>query len=415
MNLKTSMNSRERILCALRHQEPDHVPLYLMLMGSSSDYEPVTGFDFGNLHRYDVRRPYSIAHHIRRAEQLLSLGADDTLRLEPPLGWAEEYVVEGVTNLKTSVRQVSVDDERSTVIEKEYQTSQGRLKQTVQVTDDWPHGENIPVFSDFNVSRSKEHLIKGPADLKALKVLLGEPQAGEYQRFKEESGQLRRAARRLGVILEGGRTSLGDSLIWLLGIEAAIMGAYDRIDFLEELLDLLLDWESKRLMLMIDQGIEILFHSAWYEMTDFFTPEVYRRLLKPRLQKLINLCHEAQVLFAYIMTKSIDTYAEDFLELGMDCVFGVDPVQGGADLETLKDKFHDRIAIWGGVNSAVTLGQGSEEEIEQAVTEAIRILAPGGGFVLYPVDVVLAEANPWNKVKILLNKWCDIGSYPIRV
>ena len=415
MNLKTSMNSRERILCALSHQEPDHVPLYLMLMGSSSDYEPATGFDFGNLHRYDVRRPYSIAHHIRRAEQLLSLGMDDTLRLEPPLGWAEEYIVEGVKNLKTSVRQTSVDNGRGTVIEKEYQTGHGRLRQTVQVTDDWPHGENIPVFSDFSVSRSKEHLIKGPEDLKALKVLLGEPKSGEYQRFKEESGQLHRAARRLGVILEGGRTSLGDSLIWLLGIEAAIMGAYDRIDFLEELLDLLLDWESQRLMLMIDQGIEILFHSAWYEMTDFFTPEVYRRLLKPRLQKLIDLCHEAQVLFAYIMTKSIDTYAEDFLELGMDCVFGVDPVQGGADLETLKEKFHGRIAIWGGVNSAVTLGQGSEEEIGQAVTEAIRILAPGGGFVLYPVDVVLAGANPWNKVKILLNKWRDLGSYPIRI
>ncbi|UCF96169.1 MAG: hypothetical protein JSV89_13395 [Spirochaetaceae bacterium] len=415
MKLQTSMNSRERILCALNHQEPDHVPLYIMLMGSSSDYEPATGFDFGNLHRYDVRRPYSIAHHIRRAEQLLNLGVDDTLRVEPPLGWAEEYVVEGIKDLKTSIRRRSAEEGTGTVIEKEYHTPQGLLKQTVQVTDDWPHGDNIPVFSDFSVSRSKEHLIKSPDDLEALKVLLGDPKTEEYQRFKEESAELRKAAQRLGVVLEGGRTSLGDSLIWLLGIEAAIMGAYDRIDFLEQLLDLLLEWESKRLELMIDQGIEILFHSAWYEMTDFFTPEVYRRLLKPRLQKLIKLCHEAQVRFAYIMTKSIDIYAEDFLELGMDCVFGVDPVQGGADLQTLKDKFRSRIAVWGGINSAVTLGQGSEQEIEQAVTEAIRILAPGGGFVLYPVDVVLAGANPWSKVKVMLNKWREIGSYPIRV
>ena len=81
------MNSRERILCTLKFEEPDHVPLYLMLMGNSSDYEPVTGFDFGNLHRYDVRSPYSINNHIRRTEQLLSLGLDDTLLLEPPLGY----------------------------------------------------------------------------------------------------------------------------------------------------------------------------------------------------------------------------------------------------------------------------------------------------------------------------------------
>lgn len=415
MNLKTSMNSRERILCALSHQEPDHVPLYLMLMGSGLDYEEAAGFDFGNLHRYDVRRPYSIAHHIRRAEQLLDLGVDDTLRLEPPLGWAEEYFVEGVRKVKSSVHQTAAPDGEGTVIEKVYHTGSGTLRQTVHVTDDWPHGIDIPVFSDFSVSRSKEYLIKGPENLKDLDVLLGEPKKEEYQRFKEEAAELRKAASRLGVILEGGRTSLGDSLIWLLGIEAAILGAYDRIDFLEQLLDLLLEWESKRLAMMIDEGIEILFHSAWYEMTDFFTPEVYRRLLKPRLKKLINICHQAQVRFAYIMTKSIDTYAEDFLELGMDSVFGVDPVQGQADLKILKNKFRDRISIWGGINSAITLGQGSEREIEQAVTEAIRILAPGGGFILYPVDVLLAGANPWAKVRILLNKWREIGNYPIRV
>jgi uroporphyrinogen decarboxylase len=115
------------------------------------------------------------------------------------------------------------------------------------------------------------------------------------------------------------------------------------------------------------------------------------------------------------MTKSVDTYAEDFLELEMDSVFGVDPVQGRADLQTLKRKFRNSISIWGGINSAVTLGQGSEREIEQAVTEAIRVLAPGGGFVLYPVDVLLAGANPWTKVRILLNKWREIGNYPIRV
>ncbi len=413
--MKTNMSSRERILCTLDHQEPDHVPLYLMLMGSSSDYEPAAGFDFGNLHRYDVRRPYSIQNPIRRAEQLLNLGLDDTLRLEPPLGWAEEYLVEGVEDLKSSLREMSSEEGGETILSKEYQTEYGQLKQRVHITDDWPHGKNIPMFSDFSVSRSREYLLKGHSDLKALKGLLGTPCKEEYRRFKEESAELRQAARRLGVILEGGRTSLGDSLIWLLGIESAIMGAYDRIDFLEELLDILLEWEVKRLGMMIDEGIEILFHSAWYEMTDFFTPEVYRRLLKPRLRKLIQICHQAEVRFAYIMTKSIDIYAEDFLELDMDCVFGVDPVQGGADLETLKEKFRDRITIWGGVNSAVTMGLGSQAEIEQAVERAIRILAPGGGFILYPVDVVLAEANPWDKVNILLDKWREIGSYPIRV
>jgi hypothetical protein len=65
------------------------------------------------------------------------------------------------------------------------------------------------------------------------------------------------------------------------------------------------------------------------------------------------------------------------------------------------------------VNSALTLGRGTKVEIEGAVEEAIRLLAPGGGFVLFPVDSLMPEANPWRNTEILLNRWRQIGSYPI--
>ena len=36
-------------------------------------------------------------------------------------------------------------------------------------------------------------------------------------------------------------------------------------------------------------------------------------------------------------------------------------------------------------------------------------------FVLYPVDVVLPDANPWDNIEIMLNKWRNVGSYPIEI
>lgn len=413
MALKTVLSSHDRIMTAVDKREPDHVPLFFTMLGRGEPFDPGYGFSFGNINRFDVRYPYSHLHQVRKAEQMLALGADDMIRMEPPLGWAEEYVVEGVRSLKARVRRVPDPAGDSVLLEKRYDTPAGELKTTVRVTEDWPHGENVPLFSDFSVSRAQEFLIKSGEDLPRLRHLLGEPNAQEYRQFKQEAADLRREAKRLGVVLEGGRTALGDCLVWLLGIERLIYGGFDDPGLIEECLDLVCNWEKRRLQVLIDEGVELVFHSAWYEMTDFWTPQLYRTLLKPRIKELVSIAHQAGVRFAYIITKSYDTLAEELLDLGVDCLYGADPLQGRADVAFLRDTFKGRVCLWGGVNSAVTLGRGTKKEIEAAVDEAIRQLAPGGGFVLFPVDNLMPGANPWTSTETLLKRWRQIGSYPI--
>jgi len=413
MTLKTTMNSHDRIMSAINLEEPDYVPLYFALLGRGEIFDNGYGFTFGNINRFDVRYPYSHQNQLKKVEEMLGLGVDDMVRLEPPLGWAEEYAVEGVRGLKSEVRKIEAADGGLPLLEKIYHTSAGDLKSVVRTTEDWPHGGNIPVFSDFNVSRAREYLIKGRADIPRLKTLLGEPKGEEYRRFKAEAAELREAARKLGVVFEGGRTVLGDSLVWLLGIERLIYGSFDEPGFIAELLDTVCAWEKRRLALLLDQKVELVFHSAWYEITDFWTPKLYREMLKPLLKQLIEMVHQAGAKFAYIITKSYDSLAGDLLELGADCLYGADPLQGSADVDFLKDTYKGKVCLWGGLSSAVTLGRGTKEQIEEAVEQAIRKLAPGGGFVLFPVDGILPGGNPWEKTKILLEKWREIRSYPI--
>ena len=58
-------------------------------------------------------------------------------------------------------------------------------------------------------------------------------------------------------------------------------------------------------------------------------------------------------------------------------LWGVDPVQGGADLAEIKARIGGQVCLWGGMNSFVTLGTGSEEEIRAAVRQAMQTLSPG--------------------------------------
>ena len=105
-----------------------------------------------------------------------------------------------------------------------------------------------------------------------------------------------------------------------------------------------------------------------------------------------------------VITKGWMPLRKDLLEMRIDCLTGVDPVQDRLTLEEVKCDLGGRVCLMGGMNAAITLSMGSEEEIRQAVDHAMQVLAPGGGFILFPVDNVFCEM-PWERVEILIDQW----------
>jgi len=89
-------------------------------------------------------------------------------------------------------------------------------------------------------------------------------------------------------------------------------------------------------------------------------------------------------------------------------LIGLDPKEGkGTDRLTVKRKFQaKKKAIWGGISGAVTVEQGTEKETEQAVIEALDLLAPGSGFILSPVDNVREDTeHAWRNTRVLIETW----------
>lgn len=379
----------------MAHQEPDHVPLWCLWRGAWSGDVTAT-------------MPIPIADQCRRVEAVLAMGLDDTLLLKPP-GPREDEVArpEWLAPVTWHVRR------EGPRLVKEYHTPEGPLRQAVRRPEDWPFGEDIALWSDLNVIHGAEYPVKGRDDLPALRQVLRPPTAGQLAEFRGQARDLRAFAQRHGVLLEGGWVTIVDAAAWLVGLDHLIWHAVDDPDFVAELLEVIYEWERPRLELLLEARVDLVVHSAWYEMPRFWSPRRYRELIEPVLRREVALSHGAGVPFCYILSAGASLIMDDLLDLGVDAVRGVDPVQGhGDEVALIKRTIGSRVAIWGGVNAAVTLERGTPEEIRVAVDEAIRTGGPGGGFVLYPVDQIWAH-TPWRNVEVLIARWREVGRYPL--
>jgi hypothetical protein len=327
------------------------------------------------------------------------------LRLEPPWGISPEVKI-------TRWKERSPGD-RYPLLHKVYETPRGPLKTAVRTSEDWPHGDDISLFSDYNLPRASEFLVQGPEDLDKLAYVMRPPDDEQIAAFREKAQALRTFADEHQVLIEGGRIEGGDAAFWLCGVEPLLISAVEQPDFVAQLLAFIEQWERKRIELCLDVGVDVILRRGWYETPDLWSPRLFRQMIAPMLRREAALAHQGGAKFRYIMTMGTMAILEDFAEIGVDVLAGVDPVQGGADLEVVREKLGGQVCAMGGMNAAITLGPGSsEEDIRQAVAEAIRVLAPGGGFILYPVDQIF-EDTPWQNVLTLVECWREMADYPI--
>jgi hypothetical protein len=390
------LTSKERLWRAICRQPVDHIPLLLRFwsLGGQEDHIPFPWQD-----------------QLSRCEHTLSMGLDDTLLLEPPLGYVENYSLVSLPEVTSEIiRTPAVPPGKYPLLTKIYNTPDGPLKTTLKVTDDWPWGNDIHLFDDYNIPRLVEPLIKNLDDLPRLAWLLGEPSELQIHAFKNQARLLRAHAARLGVLLDGGWTALGDSVMWLCGMQPILFAQTDEPEFVQAVIDRLLTWEMRRMDWVIAEGVDVIVHSAWYEGSDFWSPRNFRRYLKPSLRQMVEKAHSHGIKFRYIITKGWKPIREDLIEIGVDCITGVDPSQDRLDLVEIKSSIGDRVCLMGGVNSALLFSADRDDSfIHSQVDRAINCLSPGEGFILYPVDAVFSE-QPWEKVDVLIRCWkefCD--------
>jgi uroporphyrinogen decarboxylase len=144
--------------------------------------------------------------------------------------------------------------------------------------------------------------------------------------------------------------------------------------------------------------------------------DMYRRFIHPLHKRLYFLVRERKPHLKIFLHScgSVEAFMDFFIDEGVDVI---NPVQTSAvNMEPayLKAKYGDRIAFWGGgCDTQQILSQASPEQIREHVRERLQIFAPGGGYVFNTIHNIQANVPPENIVA-LFDAVQDYGTYPIR-
>ena len=195
-----------------------------------------------------------------------------------------------------------------------------------------------------------------------------------------------------------------DGVIWLMGIEKAIITAMTEQDFFQELVKTVYNFDLMRTEMMLEVGgIDMIVQRGWYSSTDFWSPKLFRQYVLPNLKKLVELVRQRGLKFAYVMTTGVMTFLEDLCAAGVDLLYFVDPGQDKVDLNLLQEKLRGRMTVAGGVNTSTILTRGNPAEIKEAIFKFVNTLGKKG-IILSPVDALFPDTL-WQSVEAMIEAW----------
>ncbi len=142
-------------------------------------------------------------------------------------------------------------------------------------------------------------------------------------------------------------------------------------------------------------------------------PETYRRLFKPRharMMEAIRMRTSAPIMWH--SCGSIYDLLDDLIEMG---VSAINPVQTDAtkmEPERLKADYGDRLTFWGGIDAIHVLPYGTPQDVREEVRAKMRTLAPGGGYILNSIHNIQPNV-PIENILALFAAAQECGRYPI--
>ena len=130
----------------------------------------------------------------------------------------------------------------------------------------------------------------------------------------------------------------------------------------------------------------------------FMKPATYRQLFKPRHTILCNYIKTHSKMHIFLHScGSIYKLIPDLIEAGFEIL---NPVQTNAqDMqpERLKKEFGAAVTFWGaGADTRSILNLGTPSQIKDHVRANIEVLSPGGGFIFNTIHNILPDVPPIN-------------------
>lgn len=400
------MNSRQRILAAVHHQEPDHIPVDLGATPSSG----VSAIAYHNLTRYlglpnSPTRVYDVVQQVAQPdEQMLAHFRIDVVDVgrvfnDQDSDWYDFTLPQGITvQYPAWFRPVRQPDGTLDAFDREG-TRLGTMPPGATFFDQtcFPYLDGYPEdYSNLGYWMGKVHwsaLAKSPWDHTSEQDFWAE--------LRRRALNLRQASDR--ALLIGAGCNLFEWGTFLRRIDNFLLDLIDDQANVERLLDALVERHLHTLE-MICQSLGDVADIVRFgddlgtDQGPFMSPATYRKLFKPRHKLMVDYVKAHSQLRPYLHScGSIYKLLPDLIEAGFEII---NPVQTSArDMqpERLKREFGSSLTFWGaGVDTRRVLNHGTPQQVKDDVRRNIETLSPGGGFVFNTVHNILPDVPPEN-------------------
>ena len=356
------MNSKERVLTALNHQEPDRVPINFV--GSNADID-------------------------RRLKVHFDLKPDDEDGLREALHVDFRVLELPYTGprLHPEIDGLSVDPEwgiRTKWVENESGGYQDfcdfPLKEaTLEMMQNWP----MPSPDDYDY----DALLPQCKKWKDYCIVYGNASLGDIINV---TGMLR---------------GMEQTLIDLITDEPEGLEFIERrLKVQVEVLSRVLD-KAKGMVDLVWTGDDLGTQTG-----PLIGMEVFRNHIRPNHQRIDDAA-AAQGVPVMIHSCGSSSWAfEEFIEMGIKVVDTLQPEAANMSPEYLKKTFGDRLCFNGCISTAGPMAYGAVEETVENVRETLEIMKPGGGYFMAPTHM-LQDNSPTENVLAAYQAALDFGRY----
>jgi uroporphyrinogen decarboxylase len=390
------MNHRDRILTALRHEEPDRVPIDF---GGTVD-STISALGYQALRRElglepTVTRVQDVCQFTAVIEQDVrqAVAADTLSILDEPTEWRQDTLADGSPAEFPAKFQPKLQSDGSQVV----------FDAAGNVVLKMPKGGFYfdPVhapLADATSIQEIEHCLDQIENYDKPEHL-----DTSYAESAEKAKWLRKNTDYLLVGFFGGH--ILQAAQSLRGWELFLMDLLTNQKFAEALMDRLTEANVRRFAHYaetVGQYIDVVQFEEDLGMQDrpLLRPLLYREVVKPFHVRLFGFAKANCNAHLLLHTDgAVAPLIPDFIEMGIDAVNPVQVSAAGMDTRELKREFGQDITYWGaGCDSQTILPFGTPAQVADEVKRRIDDLAPGGGFVFSPIHNVQAGVPPKNIV-----------------
>lgn len=340
------MYPKERVLTALEHKKSDRVPV-------TNRFTPEIAGQLARILAIDSRDSFD-----------LEVGLGHDMLVTKEIGLVNAYSIEG--NRK-------VDDHH-------YIDDFGITKKIVN----YQGGSYVEIVGNPLEDLNKFSLYKFP-DPDKQEIL--KTQYASYRKGIEKYGNTH-------AIVGGVTCTIFEGVEMLRGMERIMMDLVENPDFIEELMDKLVDYHFRVGKRLIELGVDIIYigDDVGMQTGMLISPGLWRKFLKPRYDHLFREWKKINknIFFALHSDGYIEPIVGDLCEIGLDILNPVQP--GTMDDRWLKKQFGKKLTFWGGMDVQRTIPFGTPEDIVSEVKDRIEVFGPGGGFIISPAHNI--QVNP---------------------